>query len=173
MSAANQNDTTLLGPNMGQCRGPTFHDLSPTCRQTWHLGPKIGNSDIRHAQLSAPTAATVHLLVASCGFHANPIAGGIPLVPLLASTLPWHCCGNDASCSDGAASEDFYFQPNQPLPMGGLFLWDLFPILGWLGDSWIDVVMKNNAPNMNNIDMIMMKIVFLWENHEFLNGTPT
>ncbi len=40
-----QNGAML--PNVGL----TFHDLLPTCCQTRHLGPKIGNSDYRHAQL--------------------------------------------------------------------------------------------------------------------------
>ena len=35
------------------CRfGQTFRKLSPTCRTTRHLGPKIGDSDIRQTQLS-------------------------------------------------------------------------------------------------------------------------
>ena len=51
MLAANKNDTTLSGPKMGKCRCRAC-DMSPTCRPTQHLGPKIGRHDIQQTQLS-------------------------------------------------------------------------------------------------------------------------
>ncbi len=56
MSRANRNNTTLLGPKMGDmlCR---FGDMSPTCQPTQHCRPKIANTDIRHVQLSPPMAS--------------------------------------------------------------------------------------------------------------------
>ncbi len=47
MSPADRKDTTLSGPKMGQCRR-----RPDIWRPTRHLGPKIANTNIRHAQLS-------------------------------------------------------------------------------------------------------------------------
>ncbi len=59
MLATHKNDTTLTGKKMEQERqmspnvGPTFSNMSPTCRPTRQCRIKIANADIRQTQLSS------------------------------------------------------------------------------------------------------------------------